>query len=147
MKVVLLDEVTGLGKPGDTVDAAPGYVRNFLVPRKLATPATAAALKEAESIRGAEARRLAKSEAELTELAGKLKAASVSIKAKAGAEGKLFGSVTTAHIARELKQMGDDLDRRRIELAEPIRAVGAYSVIVRITKDLTPQITVNVTGE
>ncbi|MBI4287589.1 MAG: 50S ribosomal protein L9 [Chloroflexi bacterium] len=147
MKVVLLEEVAGLGKAGDAVEAAPGYARNFLLPRKLATPATPAALKEAEAIREAEARRQAKTEAELAELAQKLRSLSVSIKAKAGAEGKLFGSVTTAQIARELKQMGYDLDRRRIELAEPIRAVGAYPVTVRITRDLTPQITVNVTGE
>lgn len=147
MKVVLLEDVSGLGKLGDTADVSPGYARNFLLPRKLATPATAAAIKEAEVMRQAEARRQARTEAEVAELAKKLEGVSVSIKTKTGAEGKLFGSVTTAHIARELKQLGYDVDRRRIELTEPIRAVGAYPVTVRITKDLAPQITVNVAGE
>lgn len=147
MKVVLLEDVSGLGKLGDTADVSPGYARNFLFPRKLATPATAAALKEAEVMRQTEARRQARTEAEVAELAKKLEGVSVSVKAKSGAEGKLFGSVTTAHIARELKQLGYDVDRRRIELSEPIRAVGAYPVTVRITKDLAPQITVNVAGE
>lgn len=147
MKVVLLEDVPGLGKLGDTVEVSPGYSRNFLFPKKLATPATAAAIKEAEVMRQAEARRQARTEAEVAELAKKLEGVSVSIKAKSGAEGKLFGSVTTAHIARELKQLGFDVDRRRIELAEPIRAVGAYPATVRITKELAPQITVNVAGE
>lgn len=147
MKVVLLEDVSGLGKLGDTADVASGYGRNFLFPKKLATLATAAAIKEAEVMRQAEARRQARTEAEGAELAKKLEGVSVSIKAKSGAEGKLFGSVTTAHIARELKQLGFDVDRRRIELAEPIRAVGAYPATVRITKELAPQITVNVAGE
>lgn len=147
MKVVLLEEVPGLGKTGDTADVAPGYARNFLLPRKLATAATPAAVKEAENLRQAEARRQARTEADLAELARKLQGLSVSIKAKTGAEGKLFGSVTTSHIARELKQMGYDLDKRRIELTEPIRSVGAYPVTVRIAKDLAPQITVNVAGD
>ena len=142
MKVVLLEEVSGLGKTGDTVDVAPGYGRNFLLPRKLATAATPAAVKEAEALKQAEIRRQARTEAEVVELARKLGGISVKIKAKIGAEGKLYGSITSSHIARELKQQGYDLDKRKIEISEPIRQVGNFPVTIHLSKDLAPQITI-----
>ena len=142
MKVVLLEEVSGVGKMGDTVEVAPGYARNYLLPRKLATKATPAAIKEAEALKQAEIRRQARTEAEIGELAQKLQGISVNIKAKTGAEGKLYGSITSSQIARELKQQGFDLDKRKIELSEPIRQVGSFPVTIHISKDMTPQITV-----
>ena len=142
MKVVLLEEVSGVGKTGDTVEVAPGYARNYLLPRKLATKATPAAIKEAEALKQAEIRRQARTEAEIAELAQKLQGISVNIKAKTGAEGKLYGSITSSQIARELKQQGFDLDKRKIELSEPIRQVGSFPVTIHISKDMTPQITV-----
>ena len=142
MKVILLEEVSGLGKTGDTVEVAPGYGRNFLLPRKIATVATPAAIKEAEALKQAEIRRQARTEAEIAEVAKKLEGTSVNIKAKTGAEGKLYGSITTSHIARELKQQGYDLDKRKIELSEPIRQVGNFAVTIHLAKDLTPHITV-----
>ena len=136
MKVVFLQNVEGMAQIGQVKEVADGYGRNFLLPKKMALLATPGAMRQAEAQVKVEANRVAKQEAEMTELAKKLEAAGITIKVKAGEEGKLFGSVSNADIAQALLQVANlEVDRRKIELEEPIKQVGTYEVILRLSKD------------
>lgn len=147
MKVVLLENVAGLGQAGEVKEVAHGFGRNFLLPRRLATLATPQARQQAASLEQAELRRQTSKEAELDELAGKLQEISLSIKVKAGVEGKLYGAVTSARVARELARQGIEVDRRNIVLPQPMRQVGSYPVVIRLRHDLAPELTVVIEGE
>lgn len=134
MKVVFLQEVPQVGRPGEVKEVADGYARNYLFPRKLAAPATPAELKRAEALRQAEVHRLEKAEKETETLAARLSATTISLKAKAGEGGQLYGSVTNADIARGLQEtLGVEIDRRKVELEEPLRQLGNYEVMVKLS--------------
>ncbi len=145
MKVIFLQDVAHVAKSGEVKDVADGYARNFLLPRRLAVAATGSAMKEMEALIKREASRRAKSEAELQDLANQLNGKAITIKAKAGAKDKLYGTITTADIAAELEKAHNlVVDKRKIELAEPIKQTGSYDVVVKLHKDLTSTIKVNV---
>ena len=148
MKVLLTQTVKNVGKPGDIKEVADGYARNYLIPRGLAAVATAAAVKQAESQRAAEQRREEKNVAENQKLAAALGETVVILRAKAGAQGRMYGAITAADIATALaEQLGQEIDRRRVELEEPIRQLGEYKVPVRLARDVVPQLTVTVESE
>lgn len=148
MKVVLLSDVPGLGQLGQVKEVAGGYGRNYLLPRKLAEMATTAALAKAEQLKAKEARLKAKAETDMRELGELLEGLNITLRAKAGAEGKLFGSVSAADIAEELsKQAGHEIDKRRVALEDSIRQVGTHPVTVRLSPEVTPTINVVVEPE
>jgi large subunit ribosomal protein L9 len=148
MKVILTATVDGLGGPGTVKDVADGYARNFLFPKGLAMPATKDAIKRVEEQQAAEARKTAKAETESKSLADKINAATIVFTAKVGPEGRLYGSITSADIAEKIKeQLGEEIDKRKITLEDPIRHVGTFTVPVHLVGRLTPQITVDVQGE
>jgi large subunit ribosomal protein L9 len=148
MKVLLIQAVKNVGKPGDIADVADGYARNFLIPRGFATVANAAAVRQAQAQRETEARRESKFAAENQSLAARLAESRVTLRARTGAQGRLYGAITAADIAAALEQqLGQSVDRRRIELEEPIRTLGEHKVPIRIARDLVPQVTVDVESE
>jgi large subunit ribosomal protein L9 len=140
-QAILLKDVEDLGQAGDAVDVSPGYLRNYLVPRKLAQPATQASLEEARRRRDA-AERAAREALERAEDTAALLAKTVlTIQHRAGEDGKLFGSVTTAEIADALADArGLRIDRKRIRLEEPIREVGTYMVEVEVAGGATARV-------
>lgn len=148
MKVIFLQDVTHVAKTGEVKDVADGYGRNFLLPKRLAVAATGSAMKEMEALIKREASRRAKSEAELQALANQLNGKDITIKAKAGAKDKLYGTVTTADISAEIEKAHNlIIDKRKIELAEPIKQAGSFDVTIKMGKDLTATIKVNVVAE
>jgi len=148
MKVLLLQEVKGVGEAGQVKEVAEGYARNYLIPKKLAVAATPAALKEHEQRQAAEKKRQAKIDEEMRELGKRISASSVTIRSKVGEGGKLYGSVTTADVSEAMeKQLGLVVDKRKIEIEEPIRHVGEYKVPVKLSKNVGATITVIVEGE
>lgn len=142
MDVILLQDVERLGARGQTVRVKDGFARNFLLPRGLASPATAEALRRVAAEQQVVQARLARERAYLEEQKQRLEQKSVTIAVAAGTDDKLFGSVTNAHIAAALQQDGLDIDKRKIALPEPIKTLGVYHVPVRLSSDVTA--TVNV---
>jgi large subunit ribosomal protein L9 len=147
MEVILREEIETLGHRGQVVKVADGYARNFLLPRRLAVPATEANKKIVEQERQAALRRDAKDKADAEGLGKLLSAVTVSTAQKAGEQDQLFGSVTAKDIAELLEKQNYTIDRRKIHLAEPIRTLGEHKVPVRLHKDVTVQVTVVVTKE
>ncbi len=148
MKVVLLKEVQGLGAPGTVKEVADGYARNYLLPRKLATPATASALKQVEQMRAAQDRKLARQEEEAAALAQRIEGQEVRFQVRAGDDGRLYGSVTNADVAEVLsRQIGEEVDRRRVVLEEPIHMLGTFEVPVRLSAQHSPIVKVIVEAE
>jgi large subunit ribosomal protein L9 len=148
MKVLLTRDVDKLGRAGTVTTVADGYARNYLIPKGLALPATESALKQADSFRAVEAKRVDKLHQEATALAERLAGVSVSFKARAGEKDKLYGSITSADIAAALaEEIGVEIDKRKIELGEPLRELGTHQVTVRLAAELTPQVTVIVERE
>jgi large subunit ribosomal protein L9 len=146
MKVVLTRDVKDLGTAGEVKEVSDGYARNFLFPRKLAIPASAAALKQVEAREQAVAKREAREELQARALAQRLKDQPIRIFPKVGEQGRLYGSVTAADVAEALsKQVGQPIDKRKIELHEPIRQLGEYQVPYRLTR--TVAVTLNVSVE
>ncbi len=144
MKVILLQDVKGVGKKDTIVNAADGYARNFLFPQKLAVEATPGAMKGIEKMRKAEADREAERRANATETAGKLRGKVINMQVKCGAQGRLYGSITSAEVAAELKkQHGVEIDKRDIK-CENIRTVGDVEIEVRVYKDINAKMTVHV---
>jgi large subunit ribosomal protein L9 len=145
MKVILQKPVDSLGEPGEVIQVADGYARNYLIPRGLAAPATKGALRHAERVKVGHEERARRQRAEAEVLAGRLTKAPVRIAAQAGEEGRLFGQVTAHQIADALgEQLGERIDHRRIHLAEPIRSVGVHDVQVRLHPEIDAKITVDV---
>ncbi len=145
MKVILKQDVKGSGKKGQLLDVSDGYARNFLLPRGLASEATAQALNEQKTRQESVEHKLAMEKQAALELQQKLEGATVSIKAKAGVGGRLFGSVTSKEIGEAVKeQFGLEVDRRRINLEEDIKALGSYPVAVKMYGGMTAKITVKV---
>jgi large subunit ribosomal protein L9 len=148
MKVILTREVKGVGKPDDVVNVAEGYARNYLFPRKMAVPATEANLAELEKRRKAEELRGEKLKEEAKDLAARLAQVVVTVKHKVGAGTKLYGAVTPADIAEALeKQTGIKVDKRKIEIHEPIKSVGIYEVPIRLHREAVAHLKVEVIGE
>lgn len=148
MKVILLEDVDGLGTKGDLVEVADGYGRNYLVPRGLAEEATKGNIKSLEQRRQALLRRAEQERAAAQATAERIAAATITVLARAGEKGRLFGSVTTGDIAEAVQeQLGIEIDRRRVQLDEPIRAVGSFEVPVRLHQDVTATIRLTVQAE
>jgi len=147
MKLILTQEVTGLGAPGDVVEVAGGYGRNYLVPRGLAMRWTRGAEKQIELIQRARSAREIRGLDDAREAAGRLATLDVRLQTRAGGGGRLFGSVSPADIAAAVKAAGGpELDRRRIEIKNPIKTVGAHQVTVRLHSEVTATLDVLVTG-
>jgi len=136
MNVILREDIAGVGRRGDIVTVADGHARNYLLPRGLAIVATDGAVNQANSMRRARDLREASDRAAAATVAEALAAKPIQVRAKAGAEGRLFGSVTTADIAAAIAaQAGVTLDRKKI-VAQPIRTTGAHSAVVRLHADV-----------
>ena len=147
MEVILREDIDSLGTRGQVVKVAPGYARNFLLPKRLAVQATEANKKIVEQERQAHLRKEAKAQGEAEEL-GKLVAnVTVTIKQKAGENDQLFGSVTNKDIADGLAAQNYNIERRKIQLDEPIKQLGEYKVPIRLHKAVTVEITVVVAKE
>ena len=144
-KLILTHEVSGLGAPGDVIEVKDGYARNYLLPRGLATPWTKGAQKQVDSIvRARRSREIATLE-DAQAVRAQLEGAPVVIAAKAGASGRLFGAVTTSDIAEAVSAKGGPaVDRRKIEIAQPIKAIGDYQVQLRLHEDVVAQIDIQV---
>ena len=142
MEVILRQSIEKLGQPGDIVKVSPGYARNFLLPRGIAYEATPGNKKRLEQ----ERQRLEAAEAERREkaqqISNRLGDVSLTFAARVGDEGKLFGSVTAADIAAQLEAQGHHIEKRQIELHEPIKALGVYRVPIRLHADVKPEIKV-----
>jgi large subunit ribosomal protein L9 len=147
MDVILREDVEKLGTRGQLVKVAPGYARNFLLPKRLAVAATESNKKIVEQERQAYLRKEAKVAAEATDLAKLMEAVVVTISQKAGENGQLFGSVTAKDIADALEAQGYTIERRKIALEEPIKSLGEYKVPLRLHREVTVEIAVNVVKE
>jgi large subunit ribosomal protein L9 len=147
MEVILKEDVDNLGHRGDVVKVAEGFGRNFLLPRKLAMQATDANKAVIEQMKSAAARRSASEKAVAEAQVAKLEPVVLSFTRKSGEEGRLFGSVTSADIAAELATSGFDIDRRKIQLQEPLKTVGDFSVAIKLHREVTAQIKVKVVAE
>jgi len=148
MKVILHREVEKLGAPGDVVEVADGYARNYLIPRKLAAPASDGAVKHAQQLRRGHDEQVRKALAESKAIAEKLVASPLRVKAKAGEDGRLFGSITANELAKQLQERSEGaIDRRQIHLAEPIRNLGTHEVTVRLHPEVSATVTVEVVRE
>ncbi len=147
MEIILREEVEKLGRRGQVVKVADGYARNFLFPQRLAVAATESNKKIVEQERQAGLRREAKESADAAELGKILQTVRVSIAQKAGENDQLFGSVTAKDIAEALDKQGYQIDRRKIQLAEPIKTLGEHKVPLRLHREVTVEIAVDVVRE
>ena len=145
MKVILLQDVKGKGKKGQLLEVSDGYARNFMLPRKIAIEATPDAVNTMRMNDKATAERIAREKAEALETSKKLRELTVTVTAKGGGAGKLFGSVTNQEIADALKaQTGIALDKRKIVIADPIKNVGTYTVTCKLGYEITAPLTVKI---
>jgi large subunit ribosomal protein L9 len=145
MKIILLSDVKALGNTGTVVDVADGYARNYLLPRGLAAEASKGSLALLEQQRRAKARRDAEALANAEALSKQLEGAQLSVSAKAGGNGKLFGAVTNANVADAIqRELGIEVDRHKIQLPDSIKSLGSYPVEIRLGKNLVAKTTVKV---
>jgi large subunit ribosomal protein L9 len=147
MEVILKEDVDNLGHRGDVVKVAEGYGRNFLLPRKLAMQATPANKAVIEQMKSAAARRSATEKTQAEALVAKLEPIVLSFTRKSGEAGHLFGSVTSADIAAGLASNGFEIDRRKIQLPEPLKSVGDFSVAIKLHREVTAQVKVKIQAE
>ena len=147
MKLILTHEVNGLGAPGDVVEVKDGYGRNYLLPRGFAIRWTRGGQKQIDSIRRARAARDIRSLDDAKQVAGQLGALSVTLRQRAGEGGRLFGSVTAADVAEAVKASGGpEVDQRRIQIRNPIKAVGDHKVEIRLHPEVSATISLEVVG-
>lgn len=147
MQVILRDRIENLGNAGDVVDVKPGYGRNYLIPKGLAYEASPANVRRLEAERAAQGRRDAETLDQARQQASAIEGVSLTFHARAGQEGKLFGSITSADIVEKAAEQGVQIDRRQIELDEPIKSLGVHSVPVRLHSQVRPEIKVWVIAE
>ena len=148
MKVVLRDDVENIGRKGDLIEVTDGFARNFLVPRGLAMKATKGVMQQAEAMRRNREARDARDREAAQALADQLTGQRIELRARAGEGGRLFGSVTSADIADAVRaQTGVELDRRKTQLAEPLKELGAVEVPVKLHADVEVTLTVDVVPE
>jgi large subunit ribosomal protein L9 len=145
MKIILTQEVSGLGAPGDVVEVKSGYARNYLVPRGAAIRWTRGAEKQAESIKAARSASAVRDEEHAAEIKTRLEADPVPVQVKAGESGRLFGAVTSADIAAALSQAsGQPVDKRSIAVGNPIKSLGTHEVSVKLHDEVSAAVTLNV---
>lgn len=145
MKVILLQDVKGLGKAGDLVNSKDGYARNFLFPKNLAVEANEENLKKWEERKKEEAKKIQQEIEAANELKEKLENLTVTLKVKTGSQGRLFGSITALDVANNLKeQYGIDIDKRKIELKENIKSLGNFEAEVKLYQDIAAKLKINV---
>ncbi|MGD0676048.1 MAG: 50S ribosomal protein L9 [Polyangiaceae bacterium] len=147
IQVVLQQDVDKVGRSGDLVRVRPGFARNFLLPRQLAVPATSAAVHRIEHEKIVALARAEKARKDAQGAAAQLSSVSITIAQKAGDDGRLFGSVTTKDIEAALHAKGVIIDRRKIHLAEPIKAVGTYDIPIKLVTDITATVKVQVVAK
>ena len=148
MKVIFLQDVPNVARAGEMKEVADGYGRNYLIPRKLAAQADPKMTNAIEAQVRASARQVAQNEAQMTELANQLDGKEIVITARVGANERLYGSITTGDIIAELeKSHGVTVDKRKIELENPIRELGSHEVPIRLTKDIIPKVKLNIIEE
>ena len=147
MEVILKQDVESLGHRGDVVRVADGYGRNYLLPKKFAIEATVANKVVIEQMKQSAIRKSAKEKVEADSVATKLNEVVLTFERKAGGEGQLFGSVTSADIAQALEHQGYTIERRRIHLDEPLKTVGEFHVPVRLHREVTAHVQVNVKSD
>lgn len=148
MRVIFLQDVPNVARAGEIKEVATGYGKNFLIPRKLALLAKPGNISSVEAQSKNVLRSEARTETELVELANQLDGKEITLQARAGTKDRLYGSITPADIVSELENVtGLAVDKRKIELVNPIRQLGSYEVPIRLTKDIIPKITVTVTEE
>jgi large subunit ribosomal protein L9 len=147
MEVILKEDIDNLGQRGDVVKVAEGYGRNYLLPRKLAMQATEANKAVIEQMKSAAARRSATEKTQAEAQVAKLEPLALSFTRKSGEAGHLFGSVTSADIAAELAANGFEIDRRKIQLPEPLKSVGDFSVAIKLHREVTAHVKVKVVAE
>ena len=146
-KLILTQEVSGLGAPGDVVDVAAGYGRNYLLPRGFAMPWTRGAEKQVELIKRARAAREIRTLEDAQVVAGQLQKLTVRLKRRAGSNGRLFGSVGPSDIATAVREAGGpEIDRRKIVVPDPIKSAGSHRVQVRLHPDVSATINIEVTA-
>lgn len=147
MKVIFTQDVKGTAKAGEVKEVSEGHARNFLIPRGIAMEASASNLKMLEDRKKAEEKKAAKLKAEAQELAGRLEARTITLKAKAGEGGKLYGAITAKEIAQETKKQTQlEIDKRKIDM-EPIRSLGSYHLTVKVHPEVSAKLKVHVTEE
>ena len=144
MKVILLQDVRGKGKKGQMLEVSDGYARNYMLPRKIGMEATADAINTMRMNDKATQERQARERAEAMELAKRMKAMTLTVYAKGGGAGRLFGSVTSQEIADALQSQGITLDKRKIVIDEPIKNVGTYTIRCKLGYEITAQLTVQI---
>ena len=145
MKVILLQDVKGKGKKGQMLEVSDGYARNYMLPRKIAVEATPDAVNTMRMNDKAAQERIAREKAEAMEIAGRLRGMSLTVTARGGGSGRLFGSVTNQEIADALSaQSGIQLDKRRIVIAEPIKTTGTYTVTCKLGYEISAPLTVKI---
>jgi large subunit ribosomal protein L9 len=144
MKVLLTKDVPKIGKKGEIMEAKEGYARNFLIPNGLAVEANESTMKQVEQQKKAVERKKEKEKEAAQALAAKLKGFTITLRHKAGEEGKLFGSITAAEIADALKAKGFEIDKKQIVLDDPIRLVGHHDVSIKLHHEVTAQLPVEV---
>jgi large subunit ribosomal protein L9 len=148
MKVILTEDVQNLGTTGTIQEVKNGYARNYLLPRGLAKPATPGTVKLIEQKKAADEKKIARAEEENRALAGQIEQQTVRLTARVGQNGRLYGSITSAQIADALSaKLGQEIDRRKVELPEVIHSVGEYDVTVRLVGRLAPKVKVIVEDE
>lgn len=147
MKVILKEDVEGLGLIGKMVNVSDGYARNYLIPRNLAVPANPKNMKSFEHEKKQIMARAEKVKKSIEEIANRLANITLEIKAKAGDEGKLFGSITTMDIADAISRHGIEIDRRKIMINEAIKRIGTYDISVRLHPEVTARLSLNVKRE
>jgi large subunit ribosomal protein L9 len=147
MEVILKEDVPNLGLRGEVVKVADGYGRNYLLPRKMAMQATAANKAVIEQMKAAAERRSATEKAQAEQLVTKLDPVVLTFTRRSGEAGHLFGSVTSADIAAELATQGFEVDRRKIQLGEPLKSLGEYRIAIRLHREVTARVTVKVLAE
>ena len=148
MKVILLEDVKGVGKRDEVMNVSDGYARNFLFPRKWAMEATPGATKEVERKRAAQRQREMERRQEADKKAGTLRGKVLTVRTRCGSQGRLYGSVTSAEVAAALKeQYGLEVDKRKIELTETVRTVGDSTIIVKLYPEIQAKMTLRVVPE
>ena len=147
VKVILSETVQGLGEAGDLVGVKVGYARNYLLPQGKALLATESKVRELEHHKRVVAEKAARDLSDLKALRDRLESVALEVTARVGEEGKLFGSVTTAHIAELLAEKGYTVDRRKIHLSEPLREIGDHVVPIRLQRDLTAEVALKISAE
>ncbi|GAC1520623.1 MAG: hypothetical protein NVS2B7_41020 [Herpetosiphon sp.] len=147
-KIVLIQDVPALGKSGDIKEVAPGYARNYLLPKGFATAATPGLIKQAQERAEAQRRRDLRTRNTMEALSERINGQTLRFEVRVGEMERLYGSITSGDIAEKLaRQIGTEVDRRRIELGDPIKRAGVYSVVVNLGHKLEPRINVVVEGE